>query len=645
MMTSSSVHARQSASLLKRGTATLASSRADIVLPWLVGIAFFLLYAATTAPSIVALFDDTLEFQLVLPTFGIAHPTGYPLYTLLGGVWSRLLPFGTWAWRVNLLSAGAAATTVALLFVLTRRLTHATTGRNDNWAGLTAAIALGLGPVWWLQATVAEVYALHNLLTVAILWAALTIPAVNGAACHRRVMRMLVLIGLGLAHHRTVVLLLPGVLVYLLWVAPSLLRPQRAWLGWLAALAAPLLLYAYLPLRAVQGVADLNGSYVNTWAGFWDHVLAQRYTGFFAANELSRGYTVGAWGRLWLEQTGWLGAGLSVLGLGVLADRRARSGWGLIVLALVTNLLFAVSYQVGDPEVFMLPAWLCAAVLAGGGLAMMRRRLPHTRVQVAFSAFVLLLLLAGGGRGAAVNRSDDWAVHDYAVDMAKVAFLPGSRVIGIEGEITALKYMQQAERLGLAAIGVVANDPAVRRAALSAALDARAPAYLTRELEGIASDYSFTGEGPLVRVWPRGEVVEQTPSIRSDLTVLGGRLRLEGYDRQRLDWAGGPVARLTLYWRPTAVLDRDLKVSLRVVDAVGAPLVRADGIDAVIDAGPLRQVAATTTWAPGVQVRDVHEIALPESATRPGDAAARLLLIIYDAANLEEVGRMETSLP
>ena len=258
------------------------ASRVDMALPWLVWIAFFLLYSSTAAPSIVALFDDTLEFQLVLPTFGIAHPTGYPLYTLLGGVWSRLLPFGNWAWRTNLLSAFAAAATVALLFLLARRLTRAAAGRGDNWAGLAAVAAFGFGPIWWLQATVAEVYALHNLLAAAILWTALTIPDLTGAARNRRVMLLLALIGLGLAHHRTVVLLLPGLFIFLLWTAPALLRPQRAWLLWLAALLAPLLLYAYLPLRAAQGVADLNGSYVNTWAGFWDHVLARRYTTFFA---------------------------------------------------------------------------------------------------------------------------------------------------------------------------------------------------------------------------------------------------------------------------------------------------------------------------------------------------------------------------
>jgi hypothetical protein len=148
------------------GPATHWANRVDAALPWLVWIAFFLLYSSTAAPSIVALFDDTLEFQLVLPTFGIAHPTGYPLYTLLGGIWSWLLPFGNWAWRTNLLSACAAAATVALLFVLTRRLTRTATGRGDAWAGLAAAAAFGFGPIWWLQATVAEVYALHNLLVV-----------------------------------------------------------------------------------------------------------------------------------------------------------------------------------------------------------------------------------------------------------------------------------------------------------------------------------------------------------------------------------------------------------------------------------------------------------------------------------------------
>jgi hypothetical protein len=262
-------------------------------LPWLVGLLFFTLYSLTAAPSVVALFDDTLEFQLVGPTFAIAHPTGYPLYTLLGGLWSRVvLPIGNWAWRMNLLSALTAAGTVALLFALTSRLVTTSTGQPNRWAGLAAALAFGLGPLWWSQATVAEVYTLHGLFVIAILSVAIGINGGEGrrqttdsreilppchpvtlSPCHpvtlsRRMTLLCLLIGLGLAHHRTIVLILPGVLIYLLGSVPGLWRPRRSWGQWLAALLAPLLLYLWLPLRAATGVIDLHGSYVNSWLAF-----------------------------------------------------------------------------------------------------------------------------------------------------------------------------------------------------------------------------------------------------------------------------------------------------------------------------------------------------------------------------------------
>lgn len=620
------------------------SKRWQRLLPGIVFIVFLLLYVFTAAPSIVELFDDSLEFQFVLPTFGIAHPTGYPLYTLVGGVWSHLLPFGNWAWRVNIFSAVAAAGAVALVFVLTQRLT-ARNEHGDVWGATAAAIAFGFGEVWWRQATVAEVYAMHNLFVAAILALAVELPSVGGPTADRRMALILALVGLGLAHHRMIVLLLPGLAVYLLWTTPALLRPRRVWLIWLAALLTPLLLYAYIPLRAAQGVVDLNGSYVNTWAGFWDHVLARRYTSFFAANELTHSYDAPGWFTLWREQMGWVGVGLSVLGLGVLVDRWRRPGWALIVLVLAANLIFTLNYRVGDPEVFLLPVFLCTAVLAGGGLALIRRWLqrrfiPPTSVMTLLSASIVLLLLGGIGRSAPVNRSADWSVHDYAVDMATVAFPENSRVIGIEGEMTALRYMQRAEQLGLAATPVVANAAEDRRSAVTVSMAAGAPVYLTRELEGIDSVYSFTGEGPLVRVWPRGVVEERTPSHRVELSLLDGRLLMEGYDLERLEWAGGPVVRVTLYWRPLEPVDRDLKVSLRVVNEAGEPKTLRSGLPAVTDAYPLRQVAHTPSWEKNIQVRDVHETKLPDDLN---DAA--VLVIIYDADTLAEVGRLNAPVP
>jgi hypothetical protein len=64
------------------------------------------LYVTTLAPSVLP--GDSGEFQFAVPTLGIPHPTGYPLYLVLGKLLS-LVPVGSIAYRLNLLSAIAAS--------------------------------------------------------------------------------------------------------------------------------------------------------------------------------------------------------------------------------------------------------------------------------------------------------------------------------------------------------------------------------------------------------------------------------------------------------------------------------------------------------------------------------------------------------
>ena len=59
------------------------------------------------APGVLG--GDPGELQFVPYILGLAHPTGTPLYVLVGKLWS-LLPVGpTVAWRMNLLAAVAAS--------------------------------------------------------------------------------------------------------------------------------------------------------------------------------------------------------------------------------------------------------------------------------------------------------------------------------------------------------------------------------------------------------------------------------------------------------------------------------------------------------------------------------------------------------
>ena len=312
---------------------------------------------------------------------------------------------------------------------------------------LAAALAFALGPVWWSQATTAEVYSLHGLFVIALLSVAIGVsatqtpvdsvatprdsllgPAQDSVRFQRRMILLCLLTGLALTHHRTTLLLLPAIVLYLLWSVPGIWRPHRNWLWWAVAILLPLLLYLYIPLRAAMGVSDLNGSYDNSWQGFWNHVLARGYTGFFAVNPLAEQRSASEWLNLFRAQFGWPALLLALLGLAWLVDRRGRpaKAWILIALILVTNLLFALNYQVADAEVFLLPTFLSVALFVGAGVGLLARLTAKwPKLSIGLQALLLLIIALGlGGRGPVVNRSQNWAAHDYATLAASVPFPP-----------------------------------------------------------------------------------------------------------------------------------------------------------------------------------------------------------------------------
>ena len=126
-----------------------------------VGLAFFILYWRTLAPDLVG--HDAGELQFVPYVFGIPHYTGYPLYLLLGKLWS-FLPLGSVAWRMNLLSAVFGGLAGALAFLCGVELTRAESARAGacGWtqvaAGLVTALAAGLAPLEWTWSTIAGVH-------------------------------------------------------------------------------------------------------------------------------------------------------------------------------------------------------------------------------------------------------------------------------------------------------------------------------------------------------------------------------------------------------------------------------------------------------------------------------------------------------
>lgn len=119
-------------------------------------IGALVLYTATLAPGLLP--ADAGEFQSVAARLAVAHPPGYPLYTLLAKAFT-LLPIADIAWRVNWLSAVTAAAALALTAAAARRLS------GSAWGGLAAALVLGTCTSFWATATQASIRPLAAFFT------------------------------------------------------------------------------------------------------------------------------------------------------------------------------------------------------------------------------------------------------------------------------------------------------------------------------------------------------------------------------------------------------------------------------------------------------------------------------------------------
>lgn len=597
---------------------------ADRWLALLVAAAALLLYWRTLAPSVATLFDDSLEFPLVAWRLAIAHPTGYPLYTLLAALAARLLPLGDVAFRVNALSALAAAGAVGWAFLAARAL------GQPRPAALGAALLLAISPTFWGQATIAEVYSLHLLLLAALVWAVVRWAAAPGT---RAPLLSFFLLGLGLAHHRMMALWAPPLLALALWRAPWLRRPGPAWLRLAAVAAAPLLLYLYLPLRGHIG--SLDGSYAPGLRGFACWVTACRYTAFLTADPLGaqRDALFGA--GLLLREVGSAALVLALLGGAVLARHRTPGGLFLLAGGAVSA-AFAAAYRVADIEVFWLPVVLVVALLAGGGLAVAGGWLGKRLGQPMLTHSLLLALLVAASlprwqvAAALADRSDAWAIHDAGRDVLAQPLPEGATVVGILGEMTLLRYFQETEGLRPDLRTVAADRDAERLDVVARAVAAGERVFLTRPLAGAEERWSLSALGPLVEVLPTPRS-SPAPGLWPRADEVGAGIRLVGWTVGPIPGHGPPQQRLTVAWQPTLPIPESLKISPRLRRADGSEVQGADGL-------PVRFAYPTTAWRPGEVVQDTYTLPV-----RPDAESA--LLIIYREADGREVGRVILPLP
>ncbi|HEY74880.1 MAG TPA: DUF2723 domain-containing protein [Thermoflexia bacterium] len=542
------------------------------------------LYVATLLPDVLP--ADAGEFQLVAATAGVAHPPGYPLYSMLGWLATRL-PWGSGpAWRVNLLSAVIGAGTVALAFDAGRRMSRSVAG------GVVAALTLGSATTFWATATQASIRPLVAFFTALCLDALLAYrppfaPRPSPAA-DRALTVFAAGFSLGLTHHPS--LAFPGLffLAYLVWADPRLLiTPRRWWRPLLAALPG-LLVLLYLPVRAAAG-APLAPADLTTWDGFWEHVLARGFRGdmfAFATPEAlpDRLALLPDLLRLQFNPVLLAAAGLGGVIL-VWKDRRSAL---LLLGGLVLHTFVTLTYRAPQTVEYEMPAYVILALLAAAPLVVLAEgakgesttetqrarsfgKIPLRPLRlcgvVLFLAAGLSNLLAHLPSFVVLARTED----TRAVVEPVLRAAPEQAVILADWHwATPMWYLQQVEGLRPdLEVQYVYPIPGreygeVWQERLEALLPER-PVVVTHWFPQMEADHTLSPVGMAFAV---DQVVEPL-SLYPLGTTLGGTVELVGTGERLTEGRPGLPLEVTLVWEPRGPLKDPVSLFVHLIGPDG----------------------------------------------------------------------------
>ncbi len=395
----------------------------------LVSVFCFILYYTTLCPTTD--FIDSGELTTVAYTLGVAHPTGYPLFTLIGWIFSHLPVASSVVFRMNIMAAVLCAAGLFIfyrfLYFFLNEILRVKTSADPLISAvppLAGTIVLGLSTTFWDQANAVEVYSLHTVFLSSLLL--LITRAVwkdrqpDASPRHRFWIwqAFAFILGLSFTNHMTTILLAPACIYY--YFAASGVFQRRSWIHLLRLAPAFLLglsAYLYLPVRAAEHPL-LNWGNPSDLERLWWHFTAKQYRvwiTFFSSESAPKQL------NYFLSTTAGKFAYVPVLlalaGL-VSLWKRSRVHLTFTLLLFLGCVLYAINYDIHDIDSYFLLAFYTVAVWAAVGSAKLLEAVREGRRKTTIA-------LAGAGLLTAVmltNFSDAdehsrYLVEDYTRDM------------------------------------------------------------------------------------------------------------------------------------------------------------------------------------------------------------------------------------
>ncbi|MEK7681852.1 MAG: DUF2723 domain-containing protein [Chloroflexota bacterium] len=427
------------------------SGRTRGILFGAVFLSSLVVYLSGLSPTVQ--WGDPAELATGAYTLGIVHPTGYPLYLLLGKLFT-FLPFGDIAYRLNMMSAVAAAAASGVLALAVVEMT-----RRPVLA-FVAGLSFAFTPVFWHHAMAAEKYSLHGLFVALILWLVLVWRRTGQA---RYFVLLSMVVGLSLAHHRMTVLLAPGLVFAFFALGPwRSLRPRHYVAAAALFLIGPLL-YLYIPIRDAANpalnIARFVGVDVQTPQGFLWYISGALFQQDLSLRPVDLWNHLELLGTSLVKEYSLVLVALALIGVygQNLRDRRL-----LLTLALFfgANLAFDMVYQIVNISDYFFVLTLLLTVWAAEGLDLVitllldatslgtilasiaRRASAADLAHLALVPLPVILLLVNR---PALDASSSYAARDVARSV--MVSLPKDAVIFVLWPWANLWYVQSVEGL------------------------------------------------------------------------------------------------------------------------------------------------------------------------------------------------------
>ncbi|MFQ3607699.1 MAG: DUF2723 domain-containing protein [Chloroherpetonaceae bacterium] len=429
----------------------------------------FSLYVLTLAPSIT--FTDSGELAAACASLGVAHPTGYPLFVILGFLWS-LLPIPVpIIFKLNLFAAFCTALASLIFFELTLFFLSAIQERSLNppkalketkketkkknaksklesmpvrleresliQIALAASLLFAFSRTVWAQATAIEVYSLHLvMLTLSILlFLRFTLPK---DVQPKDALLWAFVLGLGFSNHLTMILLAPAMLYFYFhrfgFTKDAFKRIALISLPFVLGLS----LYLYLPLRSAMAPEFNWGEVHRSFDKFFYHVGGKQYqVNLFNGNWQPQA-------KMFMSllpfELAFVGIAVAIYGAVRLFQVEKSLGWFMMLLVF-GSALYAVNYNVHDADSYFLCSFLGLILLVATGMLL----LAIQRKEVAMAS-LLLPLLAIAINFNHNNKRNETLVLDYTKTMLE-SLEPNALVLSAQWDYfcSAFWYLQRFE--------------------------------------------------------------------------------------------------------------------------------------------------------------------------------------------------------